>query len=251
MRKLKESRSILGNLDAMLPFFTPIFRFWIPRVGAAIAIAISLAFVLTASTLASGIYDLPVALSEDTWVADSADALSRLTESRWADTFSAIADRTNVEARVATVHRLDYGETIENFADALFERWYPTEEARSNQILLAIDSVTNTTAIRTGEGAKALLPDDIAESIAQETLLAPIRTGNKYNEGIAAANDRLAAVLSGEPDPGPPVVDRSVEVEGTFTTAEETNTFSATWIVVVLLALATIIPMATYYWLYR
>jgi uncharacterized protein len=57
----------------------------------------------------------------------------------------------------------------------------------------------------------------------------------------------LAAVLSGEPDPGPPIVENKISAESTFTKAEDTDRGSATILVVVLLILATVIPMLTYF----
>jgi len=75
----------------------------------------------------------------------------------------------------------------------------------------------------------------------------PLREGNKYNKSFLEASDRLVAVLSGQPDPGPPVVEETVQVEGTFTSAEETDTKNSTIWVVVLLVVATVVPMATYF----
>lgn len=75
----------------------------------------------------------------------------------------------------------------------------------------------------------------------------PLRDGNKYNQAFLDASDRLVAVISGNPDPGPPVVEETIQTEGTFARAEDTDDRSATVIVVVLLVLATVIPMATYY----
>lgn len=110
-----------------------------------------------------------------------------------------------------------------------------------------LDNVTNSSAIRTGAETTSLLTPEAAESVAQETVMVPLRNGNKYNQAFLDASDRLIAILSGEPDPGPPIVENNVQTEGTFARAEETDDRSATIIVVVLLAAATIIPMATYY----
>jgi len=107
--------------------------------------------------------------------------------------------------------------------------------------------VTNTAAIHSGSAVKAVLTDDIAKSIAQETLLVPLRQGNKYNQAFADASDRLFAVISGQTDPGPPVYEETIQTEGTFATPEETEESNATvWVIGLLLA-ATVIPMATYY----
>jgi uncharacterized protein len=112
-----------------------------------------------------------------------------------------------------------------------------------------LDTQTKTTGIRTGEKVKATMTDDVANSIANETMLMPIREGS-YNQGFLDAANRLSLVLSGEPDPGPPEV-VVTEVESTFTKSEETDDKSATILVVVLLIAATVIPMATYYWYQR
>ena len=46
----------------------------------------------------------------------------------------------------------------------------------------------------------------------------------------------------------PPEVVDNIQVEGTFKKAEETDQGNATVVVVVLLVLATVIPMVTYFW---
>ncbi|HEY9837120.1 MAG TPA: hypothetical protein V6D27_09510, partial [Vampirovibrionales bacterium] len=68
-----------------------------------------------------------------------------------------------------------------------------------------------------------------------------------YNQALTDVSDRMIAVLSGQPDPGPPIIDTSLNIERTFATAEETDSGNATMVVIVLLVLATVIPMATYY----
>jgi uncharacterized protein len=197
---------------------------------------------------ATGVYSMPSLKAGDpTWVLDQAGVFSRLTQGELATKLENLAKATGDEIRLVTFHRLDYGETVETFTDELFQKWFPTPEAQSNQLLLVLDNVTNSVAIKAGTDVQKNLPAETAESIAQETLMVPLRDGNKYNQAFADASDRLVAVLTGEPDPGPPVVIDTTNTEGTFATAEETDDRSATILVVVLLALATIIPMATYY----
>jgi len=195
---------------------------------------------------ATSLYEIPD-LPEDTWVLDKAEILSRSTEGKLSTTFSEIAAQSGLETRVVTIHRLDYEETIEGFTDKLFKRWFPTAAEQANQTLLVIDNVTNNTGIRTGEKVKQLMSDAIATSVAQETVLIPLKEGNKYNQAFLGAGDRLVAVLSGQTDPGPPEVKDTVMVEGTFATPEKTKESNATVWIVGFLAAATIIPMATYY----
>ncbi|MBW4630455.1 MAG: TPM domain-containing protein [Iphinoe sp. HA4291-MV1] len=212
-------------------------------------ITVILASLLFAtSAWATGVYDLPTITSGDrTWVVDQADVISRTNEGQISSSLENLAKQTGNEVRIVTIRRLDYGETPESFTKALFEKWFPTQETQANQTILMIDTAANGTAIVTGDKVKSLMSDDIALSVASQTLTVPLRDGNKYNQAFLDASDRLVAVLSGEPDPGPPQIVDKVQVEGTFTKAEDTDKGNATAWVVGLLIAATVIPMATYY----
>ena len=225
------------------------WRKYLQPLAAAIAIALIASQMAVLPALATGVYEMPVLSAGDrTWVFDKGDVLSRSSESNISSVLDNLENQTGKQVRFVTIHRLDYGETTATFTDQLFEQWFPTKEDQTNQILLVLDTVTNSAAIRTGEGVKSLLTDEIAQSVAGETVQVPLREGNKYNEAFAAASTRIAAVLSGEPDPGAPEVVDNIQVEGTFKKAEETDQGNATVVVVVLLVLATVIPMVTYFW---
>jgi len=223
-----------------------------PRVAGATIVTLSLTITIFISCVfampafATGVYNIPN-LTSDTWIVDEADLISRFNEGRISSAFNDLAKQTGNEVRIVTIRRLDYGETPESFTKALFEKWFPTKEAQANQTLLMIDSVTNGTAIVTGDKVKSIMPDEIAESIASETVLVPLRNGNKYNQAFLDAQERLVTVLSGEPDPGAPEVTKEIQTEGTFAKAEETDQGNAIAWVVGLLIAATVIPMATYY----
>lgn len=188
-------------------------------------------------------------LSDKTWVVDDAGVLSRFNEGKIVSQFKELAEQTGNEVRVAIIHRLDYGETPASFADSLMQTWFPNPEDQPNQTILVLDDVTNAAALKVGQEAATRLTEDIAESVAEDTIGLPLRQASKYNQALLDASDRLVAVLAGEEDPGPPVEETSYEIESTFASAEETeeNRSNATVIVVGFLIAATIIPMATYY----
>jgi len=197
---------------------------------------------------ATGVYEIPpLSSDEPTWVLDTADIISRVNENRLNRDLGELAEKTGNEVRFVTIRRLDYGETVDSFTEQLVDKWFPTAEDKANQTVIVMDSLTNNTAIATGSAAASLLPSGVATSVAQDTMQAPLRSGNKYNQALLDASDRLIAVLSGDPDPGPPEIESTVQVEGTFTAAEDTDQGNATVLVVGFLIAATVIPMATYF----
>ena len=220
----------------------------LPRLLLQLLLIVLVIGLSAAPANAISLYQMPnVRAGEPIWVIDKSEVLSRINEGKLSNQLEELSQETGKEVRMVTVRRLDYGETAESFAQALFEKWYPTPEAQANQTLVLIDTLTNNTAIVTGQAVKQILSDEIAQSVASETMAAPLREGDKYNQAFLDGCDRIAAVISGEPDPGPPIIQEVVQIESTFTSAEETDTQNATIWVVVLLIIATVVPMATYF----
>lgn len=217
-----------------------------PRSVISLIITLLAVFLVSSPASATGVYEIPN-FDPDTWVIDQGEVINRSNEGQISNSFADLAKQTGNQVRIVTIRRLDYGETTQSFTKALFDKWFPTAEDKANQVLLMIDVLTNQSAIVTGEKVKSLLPDETAESVASETLLIPLRDGNKYNQAFLDSTDRLSKILSGEPDPGPPEVIDTVQVEGNFGKVEgEERSNAIAWIVGLLVA-ATIIPMATYY----
>ena len=203
---------------------------------------------LATPAIATGLFDLPDFDANEVWVVDTADAISNANESKLTKTFEDLADQTGQEVRMVAIRRLDYGETVESLADKIFQDWYPDSQAQANQTLIVLDTLTNNAAIRSGDSAQNLIGEEATESIINDTMGYNIRNGNKYNQAFNDAGDRLVAILSGQEDPGPPVMEDDIQIEGTFTKAEDTDDGSATVWVIGFLIVATVIPMATYYW---
>lgn len=199
------------------------------------------------SASATGVYDLPVINNgEDIWIIDDAEVISKTTEATLNNELQDLATNTGNETRMVVINRLEYGDTIESLAEEIFAKWYPTPEEQSHQTLLVLDTLTNRTAIETGEGVSSVLTPEISDSIVKETIVIPLKN-SQYNQALIDAGDRLVAVLSGQEDPGAPKI-KELDIDGTFTSAEETDDRSATIWMIVLLGLATLIPMITYFW---
>ncbi len=228
-----------------------IFFGWLRQLVCFTAIALFAIQLVSAPALATSLYSMPQTLKSDTWILDEAAQVSRLNESKISKALSELAQATGNEVHFVTIHRLDYGETVQSFADQLMELWFPNPEAQGDQTVIVLDDVTNNIGISVGEKSSQQLSEDIATSVVSETMKIPLLQGNQYNQSFLNATDRLVAVLSGETDPGPPAAyDDTVDTERTFATADETEATrgSSTIVVVVLLIAATVIPMATYYW---
>ena len=229
----------------------PILIRWLRQLSCLALITLFSCQLAIAPALATSLYSMPQTLKSDTWVVDEASQISRLNEGKISSELSQLAKETGNEVRFVTIHRLDYGETIQSFAEKLLEKWFPTPEARSNQALIVLDDVTNNIGVSVGSEVSQTLNAALLESITGETMKVPLLKGNQYNLSFTNAPERLVAVLSGEPDPGPPeAYDDTVDTDRNFATAEETEATRgvSTTVVVVLLVAATVIPMATYYW---
>jgi uncharacterized protein len=218
-----------------MPFLTPL-----------LGLVFSSLMLIAPAAWATSLYEMPEAAPESR-ILDQSEILSRISETQIGGQLDDLAKKHNQEVYIATVRRLDYEVTIDSFSQDLFKRWFPTPEEQANKTLLTIDSLTDNTAIISGPEAKALLTEAIATSIIKETIPVPLKDGNRYNQAFADASDRMIQVLSGQEDPGPPEIKDTVNVESTFATPEETKESNAITWVIILVVLATVIPMATYY----
>ena len=187
-------------------------------------------------------------LNGQTWVIDDSETLSNTTKNAIASKAEALAETTGLEVRVVAIKRIDLGQPAAEFTAELFDQWFPSEAAKANQVLLFLATEDHRTAIQTGAKVKELLPEAIASSIADETMLYPARKAN-YNQAVNEGMSRLEAVLKGNPDPGAPLLVVEETETSNYATREETEASSSTVVVVILLILATLLPMATYYWL--
>ncbi len=221
-------------------------------VFGAIALLVSLT-LYSADAWALQVSDIPdlaeiKTLTEQTWVIDDSDVLSASTKSAIISKTEKLAELTGIEVHVVAIRRIDLGQPASEFTAELFDKWFPSEAEKANQVLLFMATEDHRTAIQTGAKVKEVLPDSIANSIADETMLYPARKAN-YNQAVNEGLARLEAVLKGNPDPGAPLLAVEESETSNYATKEETEASSSNIVVIILLILATLLPMATYYWL--
>jgi uncharacterized protein len=229
----------------------PQIRIFLRKFGLICTVALLAWQICLFPAAATALYEIPtISQGVPTWSIDKAGLLSVATKAKVNSSLEKLAAATGKEVRFVTIHRFDYGDNAQTFAAKIFQKWFPTPAEQQNQMLILLDDLTNTTGVVTGAGVKEIMSDEIATSIANETMLVPLRGGNRYNQSFSDAIDRITAVLSGQPDPGPPVIKEEAVTGSTYLTAEETeaNRFSFTTIVIVLLIAATVLPMLTWWW---
>ncbi|AFY69753.1 protein of unknown function DUF477 [Thalassoporum mexicanum PCC 7367] len=214
------------------------------------AIAILLALlVFVTPAIAATVDDVPSLLEGDrTWVIDFADVISPSIENGVYSDLEQLNQQTGLEVRFVTIDRIDYGQPTDEFAQQVFDKWFPTDDEKANQALILLATEDYRSAIVTGAEVEAIMPESIAQSIANTNVLYPAQK-KQFNQALSDGSDRLVAVLSGQPDPGEPVVQEKTFAASTYATAEETDTQSSTVLVVVLLVVATVLPMVAYFML--
>ena len=210
-------------------------------------IAASLCFFLAVpAVFALSPQDLP-AQPPDEAVLDSADVLSRAGKNEIETRLNQL-ESSKVDARVITLRKLDYGLSLTGFGEELVERWSNNDNRSERPLLLFLEETQNKqAAIVVSAELSDQLPDALLRSTARTTMSQPMRDGERFRQASMDGIDRIAVVLDGGEDPGPPIEIERTTIPTNVPTVEETSESNAfTW-VIVLLVVGTIVPMATWW----
>ena len=210
-------------------------------------IAASLCFFLAVPAgFALSPQDLP-AQPPDKAVLDSADVLSRAGKNEIETRLNQL-ESSKVDARVITVRKLDYGLSLTGFGEELVERWSNNDNTSERPLILFIEETQNKqAAVVVSAELSDQLPDALLRSTARTTMSQPMRDGERFRQASMDGIERIAVVLNGGEDPGPPIQIERTALPTNVPTVEETSESNAfTW-VIVLLVVGTIVPMATWW----
>jgi len=199
---------------------------------------------LPAAAWATGAADFP-AQPPASHVIDEADLLSRAAGTELDRRLREFGG-DHIDARLVTLRRLDYGLSLDALGEQLVERWSADELDRS-LLLLLIESQNNSAAVVASPDLEGQLPSELLSSTAISTMGLPLREGARYRQASVDALDRLAVVLNGGEDPGPPQLAERMPIETNIPTREETQSSNAFLWVVVLLVVGTLVPMITWW----
>ena len=210
-------------------------------------IAASLCFFLAVPAgFALSPQDLP-AQPPDEAVLDSADVLSRAGKNEIETRLNQL-ESSKVDARVITLRKLDYGLSLTGFGEELVERWSNNDNRSERPLLLFLEETQNKqAAVVISAELSDQLPDALLRSTARTTMSQPMRDDERFRQASLDGIDRIAVVLDGGEDPGPPIEIERTTIPTNVPTVEETRESNAfTW-VIVLLVVGTIVPMATWW----
>jgi len=203
-------------------------------------------FLAVPAVFALSPQDLPAQPPEKA-VLDSADVLSRAGKNEIEARLNQL-ESSKVDARVITLRKLDYGLSLTGFGEELVERWSNNDNISERPLILFLEETQNKqAAIVVSAELSDQLPDALLRSTARTTMSQPMRDGERFRQASMDGIERIAVVLNGGEDPGPPVQIERTTLPTNIPTVEETSESNAfTW-VIVLLVVGTIVPMATWW----
>ena len=128
-------------------------------------------------------------------VTDNADILSKETRRTITESLKAHEQKTGNQITVLTIRSLE-GESIEEYAVAVFNAWKLGQKGKDNGILVVVAPNDRRMRIEVGYGLEGILPDGLAGSIIRTIMTPQFKTGN-YNGGIQAGIQAIIDVLEG------------------------------------------------------
>jgi len=128
-------------------------------------------------------------------VVDAADILDQPTRSAIATILTSLEQKTTDQVVVATVTSL-HGNSIEVYANRLFNRWALGQKEKNNGVLLLVAPSERKVRIEVGDGLEGTLTNQIAQEIIDGSLLPRFRAGDMAG-GVAKGVDDIVAVLTG------------------------------------------------------
>ena len=180
------------------------------------------------------------------YIVDDAGIMSRSTQQSVSKTLKELEDATGYHMNVITVRKLVFETDPFAFGDKVLETWYPTVEIGNDKGNLLLVKSTKDGAIVGGPKFLKAVGDNLIDSVLTSNYGVNLEQ-EKYNEAITSSVKRIATVLEGKEDPGPP---QKYEANkgSTFKSREETNEKRDVFanVVIGLLVISFVVPMLQY-----
>jgi len=147
--------------------------------------------IFTISSIASGV-DIPYLTGR---VTDNAQILSPETSHSLTDILKAHEKRTSNQIAVLTIKTIN-GESIEDYAVAVFKEWKLGQKGKDNGILIIVVPEDRRMRIEVGYGLEGTMTDLMASRIIQNVMTPKFKNGD-YNGGIVDGVRAVIEVLEG------------------------------------------------------
>jgi uncharacterized protein len=130
-------------------------------------------------------------------VNDNAGLLTKGEASSLETNLAGFEQKTTDQIAILTTKDLQ-GETIEEYANAVFRAWKLGQKGRDNGVLVVIAvGEKNTARIEVGYGLEGALPDAVCKDILSD-VMKPLFKQKKYAECLAAATGVIERRITGE-----------------------------------------------------
>lgn len=210
------------------------------------ALAVTLAFGGVDVARAGELEILQTPAPTNGYIVDDAAIMSKSSRQSVGKTLAELERRTGYHVNVITVRKLVFETDPFAFGDKVLETWYPTVEIGNDKGNLLLVKSTKDGAVVGGPKFLKAVGDDLIDSVLTSNYGINLEQ-EKFNEALVSSVKRIAAVLEGEADPGPPQ-----KYEGpkgsTFKSREETNEKRDVFanVVIGLLVISFVVPMLQY-----
>jgi uncharacterized protein len=165
------------------------------RAGLMLAMVVAL---VAAPVRAEPIDSIPNPRVRDgTWVTDVARALRPDTVAKLNQLIGGLERANGVEMAVVVVTALD-GQSVEEYAARLFQRWGVGKAKQDNGLLLLWSTSDRRVRLEVGYGLEGELPDGKAGAIL-DTYIIPRFKAGQFDEGVLAGVDAIARTLGVQP----------------------------------------------------
>jgi uncharacterized protein len=150
-------------------------------------------FLLFASKISFAL-DLPEI--PKTYVSDDASILSPGTRQTLENDLAQFEKDNSNQILVVTLPNLQ-GDTIEEFAIRLAEKWKPGQKGRDNGVILLISKEDRKVRIEVGYGLEGVLTDALSKDIIQNEIIPNFKTQD-YDQGVLSAVSAIEKATRGE-----------------------------------------------------
>ena len=144
------------------------------------------------------------------YVNDFARVIDQSTASALEARLKSLRADTGVEFAVVTVSSIGTDETIETYAEKLFQEWGIGDEKRDSGLLLLVAVADRQMRIETGYGVEGVVTDIQAGNIIRDVMAPRFREGN-YGQGISDAIDALTTIITKSPEAAQYSVERTAQ----------------------------------------